>query len=279
MKTLRAALAALALLLPHAALAQSNPGWAYGFVPTAGQWNAEWASKQDWLGASPLLVTGGTLTGEIITLASSTVSAGLNLPPGVAPTSPNNGDVWTTVTGEFVQLNGSTGITANYQFERLTANYTLGNVNTAQKALNGTTNGAVTLPAATGYRFRLKYLITNTGTTSHSWQVLLGGTATLTSGTMSCVAVSSTSSAVAAASQGYTTTLGTAFTVTALSTSATENATIDCDGTINVNAGGTLIPQVQLTAATGVAATMLAGSFFEMWAQGSNAVVSVGNWN
>ena len=29
-------------------MSNNNPGWTYGFTPTAGQWNAEWATKQDW---------------------------------------------------------------------------------------------------------------------------------------------------------------------------------------------------------------------------------------
>lgn len=259
--------------------ATACPYIAFGAVLTAAQWNYCFQIKNDNLGYTPLNIASGTMTGPLITAASVSGGAGFNLPPGVAPGIPNNGDVWETSVGLFAQINGSTGIISNYQFERLISNYTLSNVNTAQKSLNGTTNGAVTLPAATGYRFKLKYLITNTGTTTHQWQVLFGGTATLTSGTMSCVAVSSTSSAMAATSQGYTTTLSTAYTVTAASTSATENVTIDCDGTVNINAAGTLIPQVQLTAATGIAATMLSGSFFEAWAQGSNVVVSVGGWN
>lgn len=90
------------------AFAQTAPGWTYGFVPTTAQWNAQWASKQDYLGAAPLLVTGGTLTGPLITQASTIAAAGLNLPPGTAPTSPNNGDEWTTTAGLFVRINGVT---------------------------------------------------------------------------------------------------------------------------------------------------------------------------
>jgi hypothetical protein len=49
-----------------------------------------------------------TLLGELVTLASATGTAGLNLPHGAAPTSPVNGDVWTTTAGLFVRVNGST---------------------------------------------------------------------------------------------------------------------------------------------------------------------------
>ena len=55
-----------------------------------------------------LPLTGGTLTGKLNTLLSGTGGAGFNLPPGAAPTSPVNGDVWMTSAGLFGQVAGST---------------------------------------------------------------------------------------------------------------------------------------------------------------------------
>ena len=52
--------------------------------------------------------TGGTLTSELITLASATGTAGFNVPHGAAPTAPVNGDVWTTTTAVFARINGTT---------------------------------------------------------------------------------------------------------------------------------------------------------------------------
>jgi hypothetical protein len=44
-----------------------------------------------------------------LTIAASTTSASsLNLAHGVAPTAPTNGDVWTTTTGMYTRINGST---------------------------------------------------------------------------------------------------------------------------------------------------------------------------
>lgn len=48
------------------------------------------------------------LNGELVTVAPSGASSGVNFPPGTAPTAPINGDIWTTATGLFVQVNGST---------------------------------------------------------------------------------------------------------------------------------------------------------------------------
>jgi len=47
-------------------------------------------------------------TGKLSTVASASGGAGLNLPHGVAPTAPVNGDGWTTTTGVYFRINGST---------------------------------------------------------------------------------------------------------------------------------------------------------------------------
>lgn len=59
--------------------------------------------------AGNLAVTGtGTFVGLLSTAASAAGGAGLVLPHGTAPTSPNNGDVWTTTDGLFLRINGTT---------------------------------------------------------------------------------------------------------------------------------------------------------------------------
>jgi hypothetical protein len=47
-------------------------------------------------------------SGRVNTTASSTTRAYLNLPHGAAPSSPVDGDVWTTTAGLFVRINGAT---------------------------------------------------------------------------------------------------------------------------------------------------------------------------
>jgi hypothetical protein len=51
---------------------------------------------------------GATLAGLLTTVASASGSAGLRLPHGAAPTSPVDGDMWTTTSGVFVRINGTT---------------------------------------------------------------------------------------------------------------------------------------------------------------------------
>ena len=90
------------------ALAQSSPGFSYGQVPTAGEWNAAFAGKQDYLGFFPLNSAGGSLTGELYLASSSSVKSGLNMGSGFPPTRPAPGDVWMTSAGMFYSIGGTT---------------------------------------------------------------------------------------------------------------------------------------------------------------------------
>lgn len=49
-----------------------------------------------------------TFSGKIVSSASTTTRAGLQLPHGAAPTAPVNGDIWTTTAGLYVRINGAT---------------------------------------------------------------------------------------------------------------------------------------------------------------------------
>ena len=57
---------------------------------------------------SKLNLSGGTLTGTLVTVTPTTSLASINLPHGVAPSAPTNGDVWTTTAGMYVRINGVT---------------------------------------------------------------------------------------------------------------------------------------------------------------------------
>src|SRR6185437_9686780 len=78
----------------------SNPGFVTGQVPSAAQWNQIFSGKFDY--------AGGLLGGALGIPASSALSATFNIIPGTAPVSPNNGDIWTTPSGIFTQVNGAT---------------------------------------------------------------------------------------------------------------------------------------------------------------------------
>jgi hypothetical protein len=53
-------------------------------------------------------LAGATFTGKVVTAASTTANAGFNIAHGAAPTSPVNGDIWTTTSGLFMRQNGAT---------------------------------------------------------------------------------------------------------------------------------------------------------------------------
>ena len=59
-------------------------------------------------GATLCLANAACTRGALTTFpASTTGGPSLNIPPGVAPTSPTNGDMWTTSSGIFAQINGA----------------------------------------------------------------------------------------------------------------------------------------------------------------------------
>lgn len=75
--------------------------------------------------------TSARVASLLTTKASATGTAGFNLPHGAAPTSPVNGDLWTTTAGLFARINGSTvaysaggapgGASTNIQFNNSSA--------------------------------------------------------------------------------------------------------------------------------------------------------------
>lgn len=160
----------------------------------------------------------------------------------------------------------------------LSADYTLSDVNTAQQAFNATAAGALTVSTLTTYEFEAVYFITNTGTTSHTWSTLFGGTATFTSIAYSADAYFASGNVLTAISSIYATSAA-AVAVTAANTVATENVVIKLKGFMRINAAGTIIPQVKLSAAPVGTEKMLANSFFRCWPIGSNTVTTVGAWS
>ena len=73
-----------------------------GAVLTAAQWNACFAAKI-MNSAIPINKAGDGMTGLLTTPIAPTVStAGFRLYPGVAPSAPTNGDLWTTSAGLYV---------------------------------------------------------------------------------------------------------------------------------------------------------------------------------
>lgn len=155
-------------------------------------------------------------------------------------------------------------------------------------AMGGSATGAVTLVAGKTYKFEAVYHLTNTGTTAHTWAVLFGGTATFTSSAIQAIGVSggtantpATGSLTGFGSGTDLTFGGTGMVVTASSTSATEQVTIQVTGVFTVNAAGTFIPQLKASARPGATGTpgvvVKRDSFISIWEMAGEG--TVGNWS
>lgn len=155
MKKIGAALLLLVLFAASAA-AQTCPAFTFREVLTPGQWQACFDAKQPALGYVPVNKAGDTMLGQLVAAASSTAAAGLNLAPGVAPTSPNNGDIWPTSGGLFVRINGATiGPLASTGGPALpvgtvTSGTTFLNCNTPLQYMNNGGASTIALPTSDG---------------------------------------------------------------------------------------------------------------------------------
>ena len=82
------------------------------FVTSQGYATESFVTSQGYITSSALTgyaqLAGATFTGEIVMAASNTTTAGLTLPHGTAPTTPVNGEIWTTTGGLFARINGGT---------------------------------------------------------------------------------------------------------------------------------------------------------------------------
>jgi hypothetical protein len=152
-------------------------------------------------------------------------------------------------------------------------------INATQTGTNGTgvqnwfPTGPDLRPAAnTTYRMT-GLLATNrsAGATSHTTSLLFAGTATVTS--IQYLASSKGDTDAIAAGSGTISRVATATVVKAASTSTTESMSINIDGIVRINAGGTFIPQFQYSAAPGGAPTIQANSYFRMEPLGSGSYV------
>ena len=105
--------------------------------------------------------SGGTATGKIIFAASVAGAASFNVPHGTAPTSPSNGDTWTTTVGWFVRING---VTKQVQFTGDSVDASV---------LTGTVS-ASNLPSITGITGAGTAATRNTGTSGTTVPLLDG---------------------------------------------------------------------------------------------------------
>ena len=219
-------------------------------------------------------VTGLTVgTGGVVTAANGIVM--------------NTMTLGTAITGEFeydggelyfTPLGTQRGLVPSMQYYRLNSIVTGSNTIGSQSVLGV----GVTLSSNTVYAFKGLYLLTKTaGTTSHVFATTFGGTASINNISYRASAKHNTTSFGLSSPSDSFVSYATANTILGLVTasSATTFTATEIEGTISVNAGGTFIPQYNLSAAPGGAYTTAAGSYFLIYpvgAAGSNT--SVGTW-
>lgn len=213
------------------------------------------------------------------TVAPQTMTAGTSLTTAAAGAREYDGKVFYATA-----VASSRQVIVTDQFCVLTSNYTAVDQAAAQKIFNSSTNGALTVAASTSYLFECMFTIANTGTTSHTWAFLFGGTATFTGCFyQALVRTGTTSAATLTALSSLEAAVATATVLTAASTSATEFVTVLLKGVIEINAAGTIIPQMQASAQPGASGTpgvtVLAGSYFRCSPLGTSTVAAVGNWS
>ena len=154
----------------------------------------------------------------------------------------------------------------------LASAYTLTSQTAAQKLLNSTPAGAVTLAVGT-YQFECFFSLTALSASSGSFGFALGGAATFTQAWQSEAVQAAGLATATAAVKTYNVAANLALTIA--STSTTGYALIK--GVIRVTTAGTVIPQVSLTVAA--AAIVGANSYFSIAPLGSSALTSLGNWS
>jgi hypothetical protein len=59
-------------------------------------------------GAAYVAKAGDTMTGKLVTVTPDATTASFNLPHGIAPSSPINGDLWSTTAGIYARVNSAT---------------------------------------------------------------------------------------------------------------------------------------------------------------------------
>jgi len=230
---------------------------------------------------------GGTFNG-------GTLSSGLVLASGtttVAPLTFASGTNLTTATSGSIEYDGKVfystpanrGVSPSKMYYRLNSAYVGSNATGAQSLFGvGITLNANTIDAVESYFVLQK----TTGTNSHTVGLLYGGTATTNNFGYQAIGLRDSISNTGGSNQtmGSVSSWGSVPTTnipfTGAVTSSVHVAVLQLKGNVSINAGGTFIPQYQLSSAPGGAYSTLAASYFAIWPIGTAGTnTSVGPWS
>ena len=171
------------------------------------------------------------------------------------------------------------GVIPNSQFYRLNADY-VGTASTSAQGIFGSALG-VTLSSSTVYAFEMVVVFSKTATaTTHNLSLGFAGAATLNNilynGVFNTTSVAFASGPTAGPNT-FTSNTASATSLGNSGATANFNWTMQHRGTVNVNAGGTFIPQYTTSVSVGPYST-LAGSYFLIYPIGSAGLINVGTW-
>jgi len=229
--------------------------------------------------------TGGTermrVTNTGVAVAAGTATA--------APLNLTSGTNLTTATAGAVEYDGKVfygtpqgtqrGIIPDAQFYRLNADYA-GTASTSAQGIFGATLG-VTLSSSTVYAFEMVVVFSKTATaTIHTLSLGFAGAATLNNilyGGVTNYSATAFSSGTSGSPATFYSNTASATSIGSATASANFNWTTQFRGTVNVNAGGTFIPQYTTSVSVGPYST-LAGSYILIYPIGSAGLINVGTW-
>lgn len=198
-------------------------------------------------------LAGATFTGLVSTPAATTASAFLRVAHGAAPTTPVNGDIWTTTSGLFARINGGT-----QQYAPLGSTNTFTGTNTFSGGTLtfGNATGASTVNISTGATATATTKAVNIGTAG-----LSGSTTNIAIGSAVAGSTSTTTIEGTLTANGTTLNLGTSTAAATynLGTGATLTATTKA---VNIGTNGVAgsTTNIAIGSTTGTSTTTLQGA-------------------
>lgn len=206
---------------------------------------------------------------------SSTLNPSMIVPNGVLLTAPQSGAIEANVGSLFYTGISSRQIIPSYYYFRNNASNTLISQTAAQSWLGLKTG--VTVQTGVVYEFEGEFNLATTGTTSHTESIgftLTTATVTNIGFTIKRMLVSVTANAEISA---YSANSGMTVITGAITTG--QNVIYQIKGTISINAGGQIRPDIAFSSAPGGASTITLGAYFRMnpiGTTGNNVVI--GAW-
>jgi len=223
---------------------------------------------------------------SIIINGTSGVSSSSGALPLAAPLSITSAALITPAAGNleydgtsayFTPIGSQRGIVPGMQYYRLNTAYVGTNTTAAQAFFNAN----VTLSSSTVYEFEaLIYHFKATSSTSHSTNILFGGTATINN-IFYQVLNAASSSAPPQYDSGVTGLISNSAAAVPISAviATTIYRSFRFNGTVSINSGGTFIPQYSFSNTPGGGYSTGIGSYFAIWPVGtSGSNISVGTW-